>query len=80
MEILVLTLLVASFAALVTVHVSLSFGLFTRGPWWYGLIALAVPPAAVYLGWREKLRIRSLLWVAAALVYVAARVVAEQAR
>ena len=75
-----LTLLVASFATLVTVHVALSFGLLRRDPWWHGLVAFFAPPLAVYLGWKEKLRLRSVLWVASALIYVGARAIADQSR
>lgn len=79
MEVLVLIVLALSFATLVTVHVSLSFGLLARGPWWHGVVAFLAPPLGVYLGFREKLRLRSILWTLSALVYVAARVAAREA-
>jgi hypothetical protein len=78
MEILILTVLVVSFATLVTVHVSLAFGLFTRDPRWHGLVALVAPPLALYLGWKERRKGRVFFWVASLAVYAAARVAAAR--
>ena len=74
---IVMVSIVASFAALVTAHVALCAGLVTRDPWWRGAIAIAVPPLAPFWGFREKLRARAILWLVAALVYVAARIAAR---
>jgi len=76
MEILTLSVLVVSFAALVTAHVSLTVALFTRDPWWYGLVALAVPPFALYQCWKERQKTRVVVFLIALSVYLAARVAA----
>ena len=45
-EMLVLSVLVVSFALWVTVHVAVVTGLFARGGPWRALVALLVPPMA----------------------------------
>ena len=69
--------IVASFAAFVTAHVALAVGLVARNPRARGLVALLVPPLAPYFGIREKMWARSILWGAALVAYVAARVAAS---
>jgi hypothetical protein len=69
--------IVVSFATFVTAHVALIYGLFVRRPAWQAALAIPVLPLAPYFGVVERLRVRTALWVLAALVYVAARVVAE---
>ncbi len=66
--------LVFAFATLVTVHVTLAFGLARRASLKHGSIALIAPPLAPYWGWREGMRVRGVLWVFALLVYVGALV------
>lgn len=61
--------LVVAFAALVTVHVTLAFGLLRRRPRWRGVVALLVAPLAPVWGWRERMRVRGILWFVAAVVY-----------
>lgn len=64
--------LVFAFALLVTAHVALVWGLAFRKPHWRALVAFLVPVFAPYFGFREKLRVRSVLWLIAFVVYVAA--------
>lgn len=66
-----LALLVLAFATLVTVHVALAAGLAGRTPRWRAPVALVVPPLAPWWGWRTRMRARTVLWLAAAAVYLA---------
>lgn len=68
--------LVGSFALLVTAHVALVAGLLSRVPRWRGALALFVLPLAPYWGMRERMRIRTWIWVGALLVYIPARILA----
>ena len=65
----VVTLLVTSFAALVTDHLALAVGLTLRRPRWRGAAALVVPPLAPYWGFRASMRKRVIIWIAAVCVY-----------
>ena len=56
---------------LLVAHVTLVIGLLRRDPWWYGLVALLVPPLAPYWGYEAKLRGRVTLWVLTLAVYLA---------
>jgi len=69
---IVFIVLVAAFAALVTAHLTLAVGLLRRAPRWHALVALVVAPLAPWWGWQAHMRIRGVLWVASAAVYVAA--------
>jgi hypothetical protein len=71
-ELVLIILLVGSFALFVTSHVALSFGLTLRRPRWRGPCALLVPPLAPYWGFEERMRVRSLLWLGALALYVVA--------
>ena len=77
MDAAVLIALVVSFAALLTAHVALAFGLTLERPRWRGPLALVVPPLAPYWGMEVGMKRRSGIWVTALLVYVLARIVAE---
>lgn len=69
--------LVLSFATAATAHGVLLVGLFVRmRPRWRALWALVLPPLAPLWGLREGYRRTALLWVAALVTYVAARVAA----
>jgi hypothetical protein len=61
--------LVVAFATLVTVHIAIAFGLARRPPRWHGLLALVVAPLAPWWGWQARMRVRGVLWVAAAATY-----------
>jgi hypothetical protein len=65
----VLAVLVAAFATLVTVHVTLALGLGRRSPRWRGAVALVVPPLAPWWGWRAGMRARAAIWLVAAPLY-----------
>jgi hypothetical protein len=69
--------IVVSFATLVTAHVALTLGLFTRPPRSRALLALLLPPLAPYYGAREKMWVRTAVWTASLVTYVAARVAAR---
>ena len=69
---------VLAFAALVTVHVALAFGLFAQRPRWHGALALLLPPLAPYWGARQGLRGRTFAWLALALAYVTALILAQR--
>jgi|HubBroStandDraft_1064217.scaffolds.fasta_scaffold02113_15 hypothetical protein len=64
--------LLAAFATLATMHLTLAIGLLRRAPRWRAAVGLIVPPLAPWWGWREKMRVRSTLWGVAAVVYGAA--------
>jgi hypothetical protein len=76
-DLVVLSLLVGSFALLVTAHVALCFGLVLRTPHWRGPVALVVPPLAPYWGMEQRMRIRSLLWLGSLALYAIAWVAAH---
>jgi hypothetical protein len=76
-DVFIMVSIVVSFAALVAAHVALSAGLAARDPWWRGAVAFLVPPLAPLWGLREKMRGRTIAWVAAGAAYVAARVAAS---
>jgi hypothetical protein len=65
--------LVIAFALIVTTHAMLAYGLTRRVPWWRGPVALVVLPLAPYWGFRSGMRIRSTVWVTAAVVYAVVR-------
>lgn len=66
------TLLVA-FATTVTAHVAIVVGLAFRSPRWRALAALVVPPLAPWWAHREKMRVRSIAWIAGLVSYALAR-------
>jgi hypothetical protein len=72
--------IVTSFALLVTSHVALAAGLLGRKPRLRGLVALLVPPVAPYLGIRERMWLRSIVWMLSLAAYVGARIAAARIR
>jgi hypothetical protein len=64
--------LLTAFAALVTMHVTLTIGLLRRSPWWRAPVGFIVAPIAPWWGWREKMRVRSSVWGVAGVIYIAA--------
>jgi hypothetical protein len=68
----ILAILVVAFATLLTVHIAIALGLERRTYLRRALIAFMVAPLAPWWGWREKMHVRGLLWVTAAVVYAAA--------
>jgi hypothetical protein len=73
---IVLAALVIAFATLVTVHVTIALGLARRPPRWRALVALVVAPLAPWWGWRERMRVRGVIWVVAVVTYAVALVCA----
>jgi hypothetical protein len=72
----VVAVLVASFAALVTTHLAVAVRLTWRRPRYRGLVALIVPPLAPLWAYEAGWRRLSWLWVGAVAVYAAAVAVA----
>lgn len=63
------SILLGSFAVLVTLHVALSLALVRRGPWWRGALCLIFPPLAPWWGIEAGFRKQGLAWAAALTVY-----------
>ncbi len=63
-------------AMLATVHVSIVYGLARRDSWRHALLAGAVAPLAPYFAVRGAMRVRAGLWIACAVLYATAAVVA----
>ncbi|MGA7120018.1 MAG: hypothetical protein WBY94_07975 [Polyangiaceae bacterium] len=75
-DVVLLSVLLLAFAALVTVHVTITVGLLRRRPRWHALLAFAFAPLAPYYAAREHMRTRAFAWVAALAIYAAALVLA----
>jgi hypothetical protein len=70
---LIIAFVVLTFAGLLTAHVAIVFGLAFREPRWRAAVAFVVPPLAPYWAFREHLRVRSILWGVAFVLYLIAR-------
>lgn len=68
---------VLAFAFLVTAHLAIVVGLVARTPRWRALAALVFPPLALYWGWQQRMRVRSVLWIVGLVVYVVALVLSS---
>jgi hypothetical protein len=76
---IVLAVLLLAFATLITVHIALASRLVLRArPRWRGVLALVVPPLAPIWAFREGWRRSAVLWIAAVVVYLVARIAAER--
>ena len=73
-DMIIVSWMLVSFAALVTAHLMLLGGLALHRPRWRAMIALVVPPLAPYWGARTGMRARAAAWVASAVAYAIARV------
>lgn len=71
-DLLVVALLVLAFAWLLTVHVTIVFGLARKEPKWRAAVALVLPVLAPYWAFREQMRVRAGLWIGGIVVYVVA--------
>ncbi len=69
--------LTATFAMLVTVHVAILFGLARRRHVAAALGGFLVPPLAPYCAFNRGMYARVILWIASALLYAAALVLAR---
>jgi hypothetical protein len=65
-------LISVAFAAWLTAHAMLLLGLLRRSPRWRAPVALLVPLAAPYWGWRSGMRTRTALWLVSAVAYAVA--------
>jgi hypothetical protein len=69
---------VIAFATLVTAHVLIAIGLLGLPRRWRAPAALIVVPLAPWWAWREKMRVRGLLWTLAALAYLVSLALAQR--
>jgi hypothetical protein len=69
--------LLVAFAALVTVHIATVYGLARRRHVAAALGSLALPPLAPYCAFTKGMRARAVVWIAVALFYVVAFVLAR---
>jgi hypothetical protein len=76
-DIVVLSVLLVAFAALVTAHVTIAAGLVRRRPRARALLAFIVVPLAPYYAARAHMGVRAFAWVGALVVYVTAVVLAR---
>jgi hypothetical protein len=70
-DIILVALIVLSFAWIVTMHVWLVLGLAQRKPRWRALVALFLVLPAPFWAWQERMRRRVWLWGAGVVVYSA---------
>jgi hypothetical protein len=76
-DLIVVATLVLAMASFLTAHVAIAYGLAWRPPRWRVLAALLVPPLAPLWAWRERMRVRTIVWVVALALYVVAMVVSR---
>jgi hypothetical protein len=62
-------LLVIALAVLFGAHVAIAAGLARRRAWGKAALALVVAPLAPWWGWREGMRARAVVWLAAVGAY-----------
>jgi hypothetical protein len=72
LDLFLIFVLAGSFGLLVTAHVALAVGLLLRSPRWRGLVALVVPPLALYWGWEAQMRLRAALFALGLATYAMA--------
>jgi hypothetical protein len=70
--------LVGAFAALVTAHLATVFGLAWRQHRAQALGALVLPPLAPYWAFTGGMRVRAIVWIVCAALYVAALLLARR--
>jgi hypothetical protein len=75
---LVFVALVLAFAAFITSHVALCFGIASKRPRVRALVAFVVVPLAPVWGVKDRLTTRVTLWIVFALSYVVLRVIARR--
>lgn len=69
--------LILAFAAMLTVHVTITYGLAFRPPRWRALVGFFMAPLGLYWAWREGMKVRAVIMVAALVLYIVANVVAR---
>jgi hypothetical protein len=72
-DVIVFGLVVLAFAATLTFHIAIVVGLARRAPRARAVAALVLPPLAPYWGFGQRMRVRSVGWVASVAVYCVAR-------
>ncbi|NUP05225.1 MAG: hypothetical protein HOW73_04095 [Polyangiaceae bacterium] len=72
LNLIVTSAVIVTFAALVTVHVATLFGLTKQRQFVPALGSLVFPPLAPYCAFVRGMRVRATIWVAMAVLYVAA--------
>ena len=70
---LLLIVMVTTFALLITMHVALVGGLLFRPPRWRAPVALLVAPLAPFWGFADGMHVRSVLWLLALIGYAVTR-------
>lgn len=76
-DLIVVATLVIALALFITAHVTITYGLAWRPPRWRAVVAFFVPPLAPFWAWREKMRVRTIVWGAALALYVVAMIVSR---
>lgn len=76
-DMIVVGTLVLAFALFVTAHVAITWGLAFRTPRWRAPVAFVAAPLAPFWAWRERMRIRACVWLAALILYVIATIIAR---
>ena len=74
-DLVVFIAMITTFALTLTTHVTIAIGLLWRKPRWRALVALLVAPLAPYWAWKERMRVRAVVWVLGVAGYVVARVI-----
>jgi hypothetical protein len=75
---LVVLLLSTAAASWVVSQLMIAFGLTARPPRWRGAVAVVLPPLGLYWAFRERLRIRAVVNVVAAITYFVALLLARR--
>ena len=68
--------IILTFATLVTVHLTIVFGLVQRHPRWHAAVAFLVPPLAPYWALRGGMVVRGGVWIGSVILYTTLRGVA----
>ena len=70
-------MLVLSFALFVTAHVTITWGLAFKTPRWRAPVAFFFAPLGAVWAWRERMRVRFWVLVAALALYLIALAIAQ---
>ncbi len=77
-DLAVFAALVVSAALLVTIHLSVVWGLARRPPRRDAAIAFFLVPSAPWFAWRHGMKVRAILWPASLVLYGVARILASR--
>lgn len=78
-DIVIVAAVIVGFALLVTVHVTITVGLFRRTTKGRALLGFLVAPLAPVFAWQERMRVRAVLWVVAFVLYLVAFLLGHRA-